>query len=818
MRFTIERIRTLVLAAGVLLIVVLAIFLAVGRWKSPFNRRDIPKRLGIDIQQEANGVTYTQAHGGHTIFKIHASKVVQLKNDHATLHDVKIELYGPDNNSADHVVDRVVDSIEGDQFEYDQKEGIASAAGPVEITLMRPSGSPTQGAKAPGPETDIHVKTSGLVFNEQTGIASTDQRVDFSSNQGSGSAIGATYNSDQGLLVLDHAVELATRKGPNPVEMRAQHAEMNRDTELTRLKGATAQTHGEQASAAEALISFRDDGSIERLDASGGLTVSTAAGSHLAAPRGTMQFDEDNQPRSGRFEGGVIMNSSRDGRQVSGAAPTMTIAFNADGQLRHAHLEGGSNQDVEMHSQERGQSAVNGRAVPVEMTRTWHSSVADVDFRDAGNGQVEPAQVHGTGDVVLTAETRRGNELPVPSRLAADAVTGLFGPQSTLTAMTGAGHASIEETTAAGAREMATGDQVQARFTAALPAAGQESSSTPAEAAQIDSAEIEGHVTLFQQPAAKPGAKPEPAMHATAGRAVYESAGQWLHLTINPRIEDGGMQLTAAKVDVSRQSGDAFAHGDVKATWIDTGASGAANAVALGSKGPVHAIAAEAELHQPTGEATFRGHARLWQQDNSIAAPLIVIDRQKQTLVARTSNPSEPVVAVLLQSAPPKAAPADFASHEGAHAAGPSVVRLRGGDLWYSDVERKALMRAVPLAAVTAQSQGVESTSAQVELFLAAPGTVKQNTGGAPAQVESMNAVGHVVLTSQDRRGTGEKLVYSSASDDYVLTGTATAPPRFTDPQRGSVTGAALIFNSRDDSVSIEGGGHETTTETTAPK
>ncbi len=78
-RLTIERMRTLVLAAGVLLVVALVVFLAVGKWKNPFNRRDLPKRLGIEIQQEANGVTYTQAHGGHTLFKIHASKVVQLK-------------------------------------------------------------------------------------------------------------------------------------------------------------------------------------------------------------------------------------------------------------------------------------------------------------------------------------------------------------------------------------------------------------------------------------------------------------------------------------------------------------------------------------------------------------------------------------------------------------------------------------------------------------------------------------------------------------------------------------------------------------------
>ena len=74
------------------------------------------------------------------------------------------------------------------------------------------------------------------------------------------------------------------------------------------------------------------------------------------------------------------------------------------------------------------------------------------------------------------------------------------------------------------------------------------------------------------------------------------------------------------------------------------------------------------------------------------------------------------------------------------------------------------------------------------------------------------------MLTSNDRRGTGQKLVYSGVTGDYVLTGTAAAPPRMTDPAQGNVTGEALIFHSRDDSVSIEGGGRETRTETTAPQ
>jgi len=81
-----------------------------------------------------------------------------------------------------------------------------------------------------------------------------------------------------------------------------------------------------------------------------------------------------------------------------------------------------------------------------------------------------------------------------------------------------------------------------------------------------------------------------------------------------------------------------------------------------------------------------------------------------------------------------------------------------------------------------------------------------------------MTAKGQVTVTSGGRRGTGEQLVYAGDNGEYVLTGTVAAPPRMIDPARGTVTGEALIFNSRDDSVTVEGGTQRTTTETTAPK
>ena len=837
MRFTIERIRTLIVIAGVLAIVAIGAFLAIGRFKNSFNRRDIPKRLGIDIQQEANGVTYTQAHGGRTIFKIHASRVVQLRNQHATLHDVQIELYGRTNSGGDRVVDR----ISGDEFDYDQKSGIATAAGPVDITLMRPTagqqltlpgGKSVQAPKPPAqipPSGIIHVHTSGITFNQQTGIVTTPQRVEFSTPQASGSSTGASYDSDRGFLVLDREVLLNARPGnpaaagnaANSIQLRARHAEFERDHQIGRFRTVTAQTRAQQATASEAEIFFRDDGSVARLNVSGGVVLTTAAGSRLTAPTGQMEFNEKNQPRRGHLDGGVTMSSSSAGRTLNGAAPTMDLEFASGGVLRRAHLEHG----VEMRSHEQTEPASNGQQAPVELTRTWNSPVANIDFRQVARGRVELAGLRGTGGVVLSGETRRGSRPSAPSRLTADELTGQFGPHSTLLSMAGAGHAGIQQTTASGDRQTASGDRLQVRFTSSAGLAAGSNPPGNTSAGQIQSAQLDGNVTLVEQPAPKPNSAPPPPLRATAGRAAYESAGQWLRLTNHPRVNDAGMELTADRVDVAQQSGDAFAHGNVKATWLEPPAAdpashrqpaigASANPMSLGGRGPAHIVAAEAQVHRSTGEATFRGHARLWQDDNSISAPLLILDRQKQTLVAKTGSASDPVVAILLTAASPAAQPGSGRGR----ASAPAVVRIRGGDLWYSSLDRKALFRAAPLSSVVAQSGAVQSQSGQVELYLAPTNAPQSSTASAPAQVERIVAQDHVLLTSQGRRGTGQQLVYTSQSGDYVLTGTASQPPTMSDPGRGSVTGAALIFHSRDDSVSIEGNGRETVTQTTAPR
>jgi lipopolysaccharide export system protein LptA len=865
-RFSIERLRALVLVAGVLLVAALIVFLARGRLKNPLNLKDLPGKMGLNITQDASGFTLDHSTGGHSRYRIHASKVAQFTNDHAILHDVQIDLFGQDGSR--------VDRIEGAEFDYDQKAGTALAAGAVEITLTRPSVAPAVAPKAStsavakGKATpvasaaeaaergEIHVKTSGLSFDTRSGLAQTSQHVDFSMAQGGGSSMGASYNS-KGFLVLDKTVELNTERNGEKVLIHAAHAEFDRDTLLCRLHAATADYRGGQATAGDAKVLFRKDGSAVRLDATNGFNMLTATGSHIAAPTGSMDFDEHNQPQRGELLGGVTMDSTRpaqDGagqRRMRGTAPTAKLEFDGKGELRHVHLERG----VAMQSETLSEAA----NIPLRVSRTWNSPVADVDFRDDGHGQAEVASIHGVEGVVVTGESQRGKGPVVPSRLAADDMTGTFGPASVLKELVGTGHASLEETSATGTHETSAGDRLDVHMLppgsgsaagqgGAKPGAG-DSGTGQGGAGQIQSALLDGHVLLTQQPAAKAGAPVPALLRAWAGRAEYEGTGEWLHLTESPRIEDGGLQMTADKVDVSHQSGDAFAHGNVKATWFSDGKTGstanqaaatqtsstqapAAQApaahgdAALGGQGPAHVISNDAEFEQATGVATFKGHARLWQQANSVAGPVIVLDRQKQTLTAHSADPGEPVKAVLLSAGGLETGAANHNggvqaagqnTDKGAQSKTPSVVTVRGGDLKYSDAERKAWMRRGALGTVDAETATAKSVSDNVELVLLPPGNHAGRDGGQ-AQVDRMTARGHVVVTSGGRRGTGEQLVYTGEDGQYVLTGTSAVPPRMTDPTRGNVTGEALVFHSRDDSVTIEGGGGRTTTQTTAPK
>ena len=904
-RFTIERLRTLLLIGGGLLVVAIAVFLAAGQWKLRKALKDLPGRLGVNIEQSSEGINYTQTRKGKTIFKLHAAKAITRKTGGTTeLHDVKIDLYGDDGNRAD--------TITGSEFEYNPNAGIATAAGAVEILMMRPGVKPAisnlkpgapkatsaksapakpgaaRGSQAASPvlgaitDDQIHIKTSGLTFNQNTGVATTEQRVDFALRQGSGNSIGATYDSPNGHLILDHAVELLVERNgagasSGPVTVHAAHAEFVHDAMECQMTQARATYTGGSVETAHALMHFRDDGSVSQVDGSDGVDLRTVAGSHVTAPTGSMAFDAGNHPQHGLLTGGTRLEMNEPNRQIQGTAPTAQLTFDGHGELSLAHME----QGVVFNSQ---QQVTTAKGEEAQVRRTWNSRTADVAFAPAAEtaakpaasgkpqpeGHVEPRSIHGFGGVVVSSQTVTGG-VAMPSRLAADTLVAELAPGGALSSMHGEGHASFDERNAAGVHQATSSDVLDVHFVPVAKTAGSAAKTAATASAgkskdgsgksEISSLVEIGHVVLIQDPpiqapppasqtAHPPAASAQKAsasiapsgIRATSNRADYDGATEILHLTGSPRVHDGAMDMTANVVDFARASGDAYAHGDVRASWTQSSAAGSSNAAVPGTSllagnaagasgsagnGPIHAVAAEAELHQASQEVVFRGAGaagmpRLWQSVNSVSAPTITLNRTKQTLVAEANGAAEPVRTVLVSQGGMSAAkPEKSNAAKTAKPPSPSVIRIRSGELHYSEAERIALFHSGQVGQVTAETTDAGGTSTivsrETEVTLLPAGTHAASQS-SNTSIDSLTAIGHVVIDWPGRHATGEKLVYRSEDGNYRLTGTSVAPPRVTDELQGTVTGSALILHSGDDRVTVEGDGGKTVTETRSKK
>jgi lipopolysaccharide export system protein LptA len=201
MRTTTERLRWWIVGAGVLLVVAITIYMVAGRWKQRLLRHDLPARLGINIQQDSNGFTLSKSQQGRTLFTLHAARALQYKTFYGT---------GPHPRE---------DRIRGQSFSYDQTTGIVKADGEVEIDLQPPAQAnqtPEDAAK-----NIIHLRTKGLVFEQKTGRAYTSELTEFRLPQAEGTAVGAEYDSKDGVLVLESQVRLNTTMQDEPVRVNA---------------------------------------------------------------------------------------------------------------------------------------------------------------------------------------------------------------------------------------------------------------------------------------------------------------------------------------------------------------------------------------------------------------------------------------------------------------------------------------------------------------------------------------------------------------------------------------------------------------------
>ena len=865
MRVTIKGLRQWIVGAAALLLVVVTGFFFYGRNRFRHIVRDLPARLGVNIQQTATGFSYSQSSQGHTLFTLKASKEFQLRSGHVLLHNVDITLYGPPgSNRTDHIY--------GSDFDYDQNAGVAISHGQVQIELEGMGGAaPAAGRVTAKPATAniIRVQTSGLTFVQKTGEAFTERLVQFQLPRASGTSVGADYNSKTGVLILNSRVHIATSNNGKMALIGAAHATLLRASQQAYLTAATVEYQRETGSADQATVWFRKDGTTEKIDAAGHVRMATQTGATAASQTAQILMDAKSQPTQAVMGGGVEFASARGSDTMDGSSREATLDFvsyetakgSTQTQVQHAEFR----QAVEFEEQAVGMAGDPcGRE-----ERHLAAQQVDVEFARTAAGQpMEARRATAEGNPVVTMRQLPTRGPSHTTRISGDHLVATLTGDNVLQQLDGTGNTQIVQEASDGAHDTSRGAVLRATFaqqpTAEKKAVAQSTAQTSGERpcvapstvpnrasnvasnrlshqpgaskprasgpkmqTVLETAVQDGNVALTETPARKPGETTQPAtLTGWAEHAEYHGADQVLHLSGKPHISDGAtMQMSAERIDYHRDTQDAAAAGDVKATYTEPpksadGKSKTEGAPTMGGNGPVHVIAERAEIHHATNTSFFYGTAqepaRMWQDTDSLLAPTIEVDRKQNLLKAWSENPPGAEAA-----ATRPLVNANFVSAMGAKHR-QTLVRVNSRTLVYSDQARQADFRGE----VTAEEAGERVQADDALVFLKPAGTTapstahagQQNSGQQNSQIDHVVATGHVVVTQPGRRGEGEKLVYTADNGMYVLTGTPERLPTLWDRAHGTTTGAVLTFNSQDDRIEVSGGKSSAVTHTRAPK
>jgi lipopolysaccharide export system protein LptA len=725
-------------AIGLLLVVAAVYFYARNKVQNAL--KEVPAKIGVEIQQSAQGFTYSHSEGSHTLFKIQASKSVQYKDGgRVELHDVTITLYGRDSSR--------FDQIYGADFEYDPRSGDVVGKGQVQMDLeanpeglIHPDQATPRELKNP-----VHLVTTNLLFNQKTGNAITQERVEFSLPQANGSAVGLSYVATSTVLTLQSQVDVDFH-GATPARLTAIHGTITKNPRVVDLDLPRLQNGARRATADKGTLFLRADNTVERILASGNVRVESEDSGSEKVQSDQMELlvaDKQDTVRSATFSGDVRLENSGP-QPMQGNAGRVVLNFTGNNVLSTVH-----SQDNVRLVQHQKPASTSASAQDVEVT----ASV--VDFVVVDGRRLQRADTSGAAQIALRPVPGTGQQTLV----TAGKFHAGFDDLGQLASLHGAPNARIMSQTQGQPDRVSTSNTLDATF---HPGSG------------IDSIVQQGSVAYT-----------DGDRKAWGDHATYTPADQMLVLTGSPRVVDGGMTTTSRTMRLNRATGDAFAEGDVKSTYSDLKAQ--PNGALLAASDPIHVTARTMTAHSGPAVALYTGDARLWQNANVIQAPSIQFDRNHRSVVAQGS-PTQLVSTVLVQiEKSGKVTP----------------VKITSDRLTYTDSERKAHFEQ----AVQAKGADLTITSKVMDVFLQPRDQTTSNqpitgAGAGNGKIDHIVASGQVMILQPGRRATGDQLVYTTSDDKFVLTG---GSPSIFDAEQGKITGVSLTLFRHDGRVVVEG-------------
>ncbi len=823
MRLSIQRLRWVLIAGAVLLVVVLALYIGYGRYRALKAYQQILAHSGVTLTHDSSGVTWSQSLKGRKLYTIRAKTESSLGGGKYALHDAEMLVYNRSGDAADHIY--------GSEIEYDENEGIVRAKGEVFMDLQPPQGlanggrsvaqsaSPSTSSPAPAspspanvkPAPVIHVRTSGLVYLRKLGVAATDQQVEFSYGDMRCTSLGAEFNSGQSTLHLLANVRMDGLAHGQPLHVTATRADVDRDRNLATLTTPVVVSQGRSASADSAVLYLRKDGSLERVEGLNHVLL-TSGTQQITGDRLDTSLNQQSLPQTARVSDDVVLVDTNPLRPMHGSANILDAAFSAQGSPTSIVATGAARlYMVDRKSNPRGLArSMDGAKIVALFTpgdRKSPSHLTEIhatgSAHAAGESLAPPAKgvaVDKTKPLPLKNMQVSADDLRILFASSADNKTR---PQR----LYGIGHTVLQQDAPRGEQETSSGDSLDLTFASPDHRSGPSTSDTAA--MNISSAIQSGHVIIHDRAADKPGAAaPASVSTGTADRAVYDGATQVLTLTGDAHLEGDTASLIAPTVSLNQRSQDADASGGVQATFQNAAVASAPSPDRSPGAKPTpvtHVLAASVHFDHADRLATFDGTdaepARMWQDASQVQAAILLFDGIKRTFSARPAKPGA-LIHAIFASTPSTPKP-------GATPRAASILRVASPKMDYNDLQREATFSGgVVLDGTTGQVRGQHAV-VFLEPAKKSP-AANQRPNNVPSQSSLLNGsidrvvvYGSVQMDQAGRHGTGEQLLYTPATGAYVLTGTPAIPPRIVDAQQGTITGATLLFGDAGSTIVV---------------
>jgi LPS export ABC transporter protein LptC len=278
----------------------------------------------------------------------------------------------------------------------------------------------------------------------------------------------------------------------------------------------------------------------------------------------------------------------------------------------------------------------------------------------------------------------------------------------------------------------------------------------------------------------------EGRMAAQAAAATYDPEKGTLALSgsdpsaVVPRVVNDQIAIDAAVIDLTLEGPKVKASGNVKSELRPAAAAakpgGAVNDVKMPSMlkqdQPVIVVANNLEYDGTLAKSTYTGAARLVQGETAIKGETIGIDNKAGNLSA---SGGVTTTTVLDQVGKDK-------KKERVHSIATSK------ELLYDDAKRRLTY------ATDAHMSGPEGdmNAVKIDLYLKPSGD----------ELERAEAFEKVTLREQSRETKGAKMIYTTADETYVITGT---PVTIVDQCKRETVGRTLTFNKGTDRIVVDG-------------